>query len=104
MLEIIGKKKLIIVKNEKKISTEKKIELGYYPIVLQDVAGLGGFVLLEGKVYCNLGEVGWGIVSQDIALYCNRGGMAAGILYCDRSLRRQELYRNTMDCIMAETG
>ena len=62
---------------------KKKIELGYCPIVLQDVAGLRGFVLQEGKVYCNLGEVGWGIVSQDIALYCNRGGLAAGILYCN---------------------
>ena len=68
------------------------------------MAGLGGFVLQEGKVYCNLGEVGWGIVSQDIALYCNRGGLAAGILYCDQNLRRQELYRNTMECIVAETG
>ena len=27
--------------------------------VLQEVAGLRGFVLQEGKVYCNLGIVGW---------------------------------------------
>ena len=31
-------------------------------------------------MYCNLGEVGWGIVSQDIALYCNRGGLGAQAL------------------------
>ena len=49
------------MKNEKKMVQKKIFGLGCCPIVLQDVAGLRGFVLQEGKVYCNLGEVGWGL-------------------------------------------
>ena len=75
------KKKLIIMKNEKKIM--QKIELGYCPTVLQK----------KGKSYCNtiivlqrrrleengncitVGHLGWaGSVLQYTGLYCREEG------------------------------
>ena len=58
-------KKIIIIRKTKKkngagwAAAQSRNCIAIQGSVLQEVAGLRGFVLQEGKVYCNLGVVGW---------------------------------------------